>query len=74
MAAFMRIFTFLALFWAGIAMADGNHHAASDIDQAKLGKVHFPVSCTPAAQTQFDKALAMLHYSGTTRRKKPFSR
>lgn len=61
MTTFMRMLTFAALFWAGIAMADGNHHAASDIDQAKLGKVHFPVSCTPAAQTQFDKALAMLH-------------
>ena len=27
----------------------------------KLGKVHFPVSCIPAAQQQFDRALAMLH-------------
>src|SRR5260221_6587818 len=27
----------------------------------KLGKVHFPVSCTPAAQQQFDRAVAMLH-------------
>ncbi|WP_292975189.1 hypothetical protein [Nitrosomonas sp.] len=61
MTTFMRMLTFAALFWAGIAMADGNHHAASNIDQAKLGKVHFPVSCTPTAQTQFDKALAMLH-------------
>ncbi len=25
------------------------------------GKVHFPVSCTPAAQQQFDVAVAMLH-------------
>jgi hypothetical protein len=29
--------------------------------EEKLGKVHFPVSCTPAAQQQFDLALAMLH-------------
>jgi hypothetical protein len=27
----------------------------------KLGNVHFPVSCTPAAQQQFDRAAAMLH-------------
>ena len=27
----------------------------------KLGKVHFPVSCTPDAQRQFDRAVAMLH-------------
>lgn len=27
----------------------------------KLGKVHFPVSCTSAAQQHFDRAVAMLH-------------
>lgn len=27
----------------------------------KLGKVHFPVSCSPSAQQQFDRAVAMLH-------------
>jgi hypothetical protein len=27
----------------------------------KLGKVHFPVSCSPAAQQQFDRAVALLH-------------
>jgi len=27
----------------------------------KLGKVHFPVSCTFTAQQQFDRAVAMLH-------------
>src|SRR4029077_20557813 len=29
--------------------------------QEKLGKVHFPVSCLPATQPQFDRAVAMLH-------------
>src|SRR4029077_2791403 len=29
--------------------------------QEKLGKVHFPVSCAPATQQQFDRAVAMLH-------------
>jgi hypothetical protein len=27
----------------------------------KLGKVHFPVSCSPAAQEEFDRAVALLH-------------
>lgn len=27
----------------------------------RLGKVHFPVSCTSAAQQKFDRAVAMLH-------------
>jgi hypothetical protein len=27
----------------------------------ELGTVHFPVSCSPAAQQQFERALAMLH-------------
>src|SRR5713226_4509686 len=30
-------------------------------DPENLGKVHFPVSCAPAAQQQFDRAVAMLH-------------
>lgn len=62
MTTFVRLLIFTTtVFWAGITMADGNHHPVNNIDQAKLGKVHFPVSCTPAAQNQFDKALAMLH-------------
>jgi hypothetical protein len=34
----------------------------------KLGQVDFPVSCTAAAQKQFDQALAALHSFGTRRR------
>ena len=30
-------------------------------DQAQLGQVDFPVSCTPAAQQQFNRAVAILH-------------
>src|SRR6266404_9429164 len=29
--------------------------------QEKLGKVDFPISCSPEAQTQFNRAVAMLH-------------
>jgi len=30
-------------------------------DEARFGRVHFPISATPAAQAQFDRAVAMLH-------------
>jgi hypothetical protein len=33
----------------------------SQAAEEQLGKVHFLVSCSPAAQAQFDRALAMLH-------------
>jgi hypothetical protein len=41
------------------ALAQNEHadHAASE----HLGKVHFPISCSPEAQRQFDRAVAMLH-------------
>ena len=29
--------------------------------QEKLGKVDFPISCSPEAQAQFNRAVAMLH-------------
>ncbi len=29
--------------------------------EEQLGKVHFPVSCSPATQAQFDRAMALLH-------------
>ncbi len=34
---------------------------AQDKAAEKLGKVDFPVSCTPEAQAQFNRAVAMLH-------------
>lgn len=45
----------------GPVIADGTYHHAADYDSKKFGEVHFPVSCTPAAQAQFDQAVAMLH-------------
>jgi tetratricopeptide (TPR) repeat protein len=41
------------------ALAQNEHadHAAGE----RLGKVHFPISCSPEAQRQFDRAVAMLH-------------
>ena len=42
--------------WVCGTLVSGGHAA-----QEQLGKVHFPVSCSPAAQAPFDRALAMLH-------------
>lgn len=61
MAALTRLFiSAIFCLLTGAAIADGDHHAGG-FDQDKLGKVHFPVSCTPAAQGQFNQAVAMLH-------------
>jgi hypothetical protein len=35
--------------------------ASAAIAQEKLGQVHFPVSCSAAAQQEFDRAAALLH-------------
>jgi hypothetical protein len=49
---------------AAVAAATGigaqeQHHAASG--GRRLGTVHFATSCAPAAQVQFDEAVALLH-------------
>lgn len=48
----------LAVAWAPNASAQ-EHHPPPDI--GKLGRVVFPVSCTPAAQHRFEHAMAVLH-------------
>ena len=40
------------------AIADDEHHHDMAV---QLGTVHFPVSCTPAAQQTFEKGVALLH-------------
>jgi len=60
----MRLPIALALLSMALpAAADEDHtaHAHSAGDPTKLGKVSFQVSCTPAAQKQFNLAVAMLH-------------
>jgi tetratricopeptide (TPR) repeat protein len=37
------------------------HGGQAEGVQEKLGKVHFPISCSTEAQTQFNQALAMAH-------------
>ena len=51
------------LFLIAVAISYASCVAAEEktANPEKLGKVHFPVSCTPAAQEQFDRAVAMLH-------------
>jgi tetratricopeptide (TPR) repeat protein len=49
---------FLAL--AARATADTGHEHKEG-DPTKLGKVHFPISCSAASQKKFDAGLAMLH-------------
>jgi tetratricopeptide (TPR) repeat protein len=59
----MRIALFVAplLFIApALAVAQDTPQSAVG-DQAQLGQVDFPVSCTPAAQQQFNRAVAILH-------------
>jgi tetratricopeptide (TPR) repeat protein len=46
----------LAPYSAAAAQGHTPSHAGES-----LGRAHFPVSCSPAAQEEFDRALAMLH-------------
>ena len=39
-------------------MEQHDHHAEG---VERLGTVTFPISCTPAAQTKFTRAVALLH-------------
>jgi len=41
-----------------IALLD---HAAARATEERLGEVNFPISCSPAAQQQFNRAVAMQH-------------
>jgi len=48
--------TFVAAAWA-----DADPATRRSGDPEKLGRVHFKTSCSPEAQKQFERALAMLH-------------
>src|SRR6058998_3687619 len=47
--------------FAGASFAHDDPSEAASSPPGKFGRVSFPTSCTPAAQAQFDRALAMLH-------------
>jgi hypothetical protein len=44
---------------AGTSAHDEHQHPVGNLEQ--LGTVHFPVSCSAAAQTEFERGVAMLH-------------
>jgi hypothetical protein len=51
--------------WLGfsvrLAMSASLPDAERPSEEVRLGQVHFPISANPAAQAQFDRAVAMLH-------------
>src|SRR5437867_4765524 len=47
--------------FAGTSFAHDDPSEAASSPPGKFGRVSFPTSCAPAAQVQFDRALAMLH-------------
>jgi len=53
-------FLCIAAAFSAAAAGDEIHHH-EDLPEAQLGTVHFPVSCTPAAQRTFEKGVALLH-------------
>jgi len=54
----LSIVVLLAVSWAD---DDREHHHHEDLNEAQLGTVHFPVSCTAAQQTPFQRGVALLH-------------
>jgi predicted Zn-dependent protease len=50
----------VALFLALPLWADEEHHR-EDLTPDQLGTVHFPVSCSPSAQRDFERGVALLH-------------
>src|SRR5262249_17856562 len=53
----VKLFVMLAI----LALVSAAVVPAQERAPEKLGKVHFPVSCSAAAQEQFDRAVALLH-------------
>jgi hypothetical protein len=51
----------IAMLLVGPALGLDEEHSHGEPGTAKLGTVKFQTSCSPAAQAQFEKALAMLH-------------
>lgn len=62
----------LALLASAPLLADGDHHVTG-IGQEKLGTANFAVSCSPAAQLEFNRAVAMLHSFWYDEAKKTFA-
>jgi hypothetical protein len=61
LSLFLLAFTISTAMPAALAQDHSGHEHSANDPAEKLGTVHFTVSCTPAAQEQFDRALSMLH-------------
>jgi len=59
---FLIVFSFGA---PGIAQEAEEHVHASPGSKEGLGHAHMEISCSPAVAAKFDRALALLHISGT---------
>lgn len=46
---------------SGVSQAQAMPETRTTAQDHQFGHVHFPISCSPAAQAQFDTAVAMLH-------------
>jgi hypothetical protein len=64
----VKLFVLLAV----LAFLDAPVVPAQEKTTEQLGKVHFPVSCSPAAQQQFERGVAMLHSYWFTEGSKTF--
>jgi tetratricopeptide (TPR) repeat protein len=51
----------IAGFLLGSTLLSLVNHAAARANEERLGEVDFPISCSAAAQPQFNRAVAMLH-------------
>jgi Tfp pilus assembly protein PilF len=61
----------LTWLWSAIALAaDSSHDHAGH----SLGKVNFPISCSTEAQTEFNRAVALLHHMTYPEARKAFEK
>jgi hypothetical protein len=59
---------------ASVSWAHGENETPQGAIPEKLGEVNFPVSCNPAAQKEFNRAMALFHSFWFDPAKKSFSR
>jgi hypothetical protein len=58
----LAVVSSLSLALAALPAAAQHHHHAQPAPAAeKIGQVSFPISCAPAAQKPFERAVALLH-------------
>ena len=55
------ILILLLIPFLSFAAGEEHHHAGDAGTAEELGKVSFPTSCSPAVQTSFERAVALLH-------------